>query len=148
MNLTYICLCCYGFICKYMSNVKVLLLYMNSKKQAGKPFKRANALSAFEFKNNFQLSMSLEKYQILPEEFLNTLEHQNSEYEADESNRNPFEETSTINKPLKQREVSFLNTTDNNKKKKTLSKLVIHIYKLIIKKIGARKVCDLCSHKM
>ena len=44
MNLTYICLCYYGFICIYMSNVKVLLIYMNSKKQAGKPCKRANVL--------------------------------------------------------------------------------------------------------
>ena len=32
------------YIYKHMSNVKVLLIYMHSKKQAGKPCKRANAL--------------------------------------------------------------------------------------------------------
>ena len=32
------------YIYKHMSNVKVLVIYMHSKKQAGKPRKRANAL--------------------------------------------------------------------------------------------------------
>ena len=32
------------YIYKHMSNVKELLIYMHSKKQAGKPRKRANAL--------------------------------------------------------------------------------------------------------
>ena len=42
MNLTYYV--AMDYIYKHMSNFKVLLIYMHSKKQAGKPRKRANAL--------------------------------------------------------------------------------------------------------
>jgi hypothetical protein len=71
-------------------------------------------ISADIFRGNLQLAFSLEKYQILQTEFLNSLESNNTN--ADER-----ESPSLINNPIKNREVSFLNTPFENKKQKKIS---------------------------